>query len=131
MLVRAALICVACDIPAARKVCGFVALKACSKCLKSFSTQNFGEKADFSGFDRNHTGVVQKNTLLLRHKQQSNGSMVVGTVAYLSCHISILLLCVSLTQCITFFWVRIWKERELIKQNQFKGFLCSTWKDTI
>ena len=55
VLVRAALICVACDIPAAHKVCGFTAhsaLLACSKCSKSFPTEAFGEKADFSGFDR-------------------------------------------------------------------------------
>lgn len=55
VLVRAALICVACDIPAAHKVCGFTAhsaLLACSKCSKSFPTEAFGEKADFSAFDR-------------------------------------------------------------------------------
>lgn len=55
VLVRAALLCVACDIPAARKVCGFVghqAYKGCSKCLKGFPTENFGDKADYSGFDR-------------------------------------------------------------------------------
>ena len=55
ILVRAALICIACDIPAARKVCGFVghqALHGCSKCLKEFPTRNFGDKADYSGFNR-------------------------------------------------------------------------------
>lgn len=39
-LVRAALLCVRCDIPAARKVCAFVghhAPKGCSKCLLSFT----------------------------------------------------------------------------------------------
>ena len=55
VIVRAALTCVACDIPAARKVCGFVghnARLACSKCLKVFDTEVFGDKPDFSGFDR-------------------------------------------------------------------------------
>ena len=55
VLVRAALLCVGCDIPAARKVCGFVghrALKGCSKCLQSFPTAAFGEKADYSNFDK-------------------------------------------------------------------------------
>ena len=55
VLVRAALICVGCDIPAARKVCGFVghrALKGCSKCLHSFPTAAFGEKGDYSNFNR-------------------------------------------------------------------------------
>jgi hypothetical protein len=54
-LIRAALLCVSCDIPAARKVTGFVghsANKACSKCLKPFPTLNFGSKPDYSGFDR-------------------------------------------------------------------------------
>ena len=41
VLVRAALICNACDIPACRKVSGFVghnAYRACSRCLKAFPT---------------------------------------------------------------------------------------------
>ena len=39
-LVRCALLCVACDVPAGRKVCGFLshsAAKGCSKCYKTFS----------------------------------------------------------------------------------------------
>lgn len=55
VLVRAALSCVACDIPAARKVCGFMghsARLACSQCLKEFETEVFGDKPDYSGFDR-------------------------------------------------------------------------------
>ena len=48
----AALLCVASDIPASRKVCGFVghsANRACSKCFKFFPG-GFGEKKDFTGF---------------------------------------------------------------------------------
>lgn len=44
VLVRGALICVACDIPAARKICGFSGHNsrcACSKCLKVFPTEQF------------------------------------------------------------------------------------------
>ena len=55
VLVRAALTCVACDIPAARKVCGFLghnAARGCSVCLKKFPTKAFGEQADFSGYSR-------------------------------------------------------------------------------
>ena len=51
-VVRGALICVACDIPAARKVAGFLSHSAtlgCSKCLKEFSG-GFGQK-DYSGFN--------------------------------------------------------------------------------
>lgn len=53
-LVRAALICNSSDVPASRKVGGFVghgALKGCSRCLKSFPTSEFGEKADYSSFN--------------------------------------------------------------------------------
>ena len=52
-LVRCALLCVACDLPAGRKLCGFLGHSAkfgCSKCLKAFpgsvGTMNY------SGFDR-------------------------------------------------------------------------------
>ena len=53
--VRAALICVSCDSPAVRKVAGFLshsATKGCYKCLKTFPTNAFGDKPDFSGFNR-------------------------------------------------------------------------------
>ena len=52
--VKLALTCVACDIPASRKVCGFLGHNAslgCNKCLKKFEVQ-FGERTDYSGFDR-------------------------------------------------------------------------------
>ena len=55
IVVRGALLCVACDIPAARKVSGFVgssALHGCSRCLLEFPTDKFGEKPDYSNFDR-------------------------------------------------------------------------------
>ena len=52
--VNLALACVTCDIPASRKVCGFLSHNAsmgCNKCLKKFNVV-FGEKADFSGYNR-------------------------------------------------------------------------------
>ncbi len=55
IVVRGALLCSSCDIPASRKVCGFVghsALKGCSKCLLSFPTASFGDKPDYSNFDK-------------------------------------------------------------------------------
>ena len=58
IFMRAALICCSCDIPATRKVCGFVghnATKGCSKCDKTFPSLNGTDdhkKRDFSGFDR-------------------------------------------------------------------------------
>ena len=51
---RAALLCLGCDIPAARKVGGFLghgAKRGCSKCMKEFQCKHFGEKLDFSGCD--------------------------------------------------------------------------------
>lgn len=41
VMIRLALTCVVCDLPATRKVCGFLsycALHGCSKCLKEFHT---------------------------------------------------------------------------------------------
>ena len=51
---RAVLACIGSDLPATRKICGFLshsARKGCSKCLKEFPTNSFGEKPDFSGYD--------------------------------------------------------------------------------
>ena len=45
--IKAYLICAACDIPASRKLGGFLghaANKGCSRCLKSFPTERFGDK---------------------------------------------------------------------------------------
>lgn len=53
--IRAALMCVSSDIPATRKVCGFIghnSIKGCSKCLKSFNVR-VGAPSDYSGYDRN------------------------------------------------------------------------------
>ena len=52
-VLRAAVLCVACDVPAARKVCGFLGHTArlgCSKCLKEFVTGSFGDKVNYGGF---------------------------------------------------------------------------------
>lgn len=53
--IRACLGCVTCDIPASRKICGFLGHTArlgCNKCLKEFPTASFGEKPNFAGYDR-------------------------------------------------------------------------------
>lgn len=52
-IVRCALVCVSCDLPAGRKACGFLGHAAhlgCSRCLKRFSG-SVGSM-DYSGFDR-------------------------------------------------------------------------------
>ena len=68
LTVRVALACVACDIPATRKVCGFLGHNAtlgCNKCLKKFSV-TFGKGSDFSGCDRENWPL--RNAEL--HRQQ-------------------------------------------------------------
>ena len=50
--IRAMLTCICSDLPATRKLCGFLSHSAslgCSKCLKSFPS--VGDKLDYSGFD--------------------------------------------------------------------------------
>ncbi len=57
VIVRAALLCTSCDIPASRKVSGFVghnAYRGCSRCLKTFPTEAFGQKPDYTGTDRSY-----------------------------------------------------------------------------
>lgn len=54
--IRLALSCVACDIPASRKLCGFLghaATLGCNKCLKKFRKVKTasGTRTDFSGYD--------------------------------------------------------------------------------
>ena len=76
--VRCALFCVACDVPASRKVCGFLghaAVLGCSKCSKKFPGP-IGAR-DYSGFDRTqwpprsaeehrqHVNTIRKCTTIL------------------------------------------------------------------
>ena len=59
--IKLAVSCVTCDIPATRKVCGFLSHNAslgCNKCLKRFNVR-FGEPTDFSGFD--HENWIQRS----------------------------------------------------------------------
>lgn len=64
IFIRAALTCCACDIPATRKLCGFVGHNAnlgCSKCSKVFPSirhdETIRDKRDFSGYEREHWPV--------------------------------------------------------------------------
>lgn len=47
---KLALMCIACDVPAARKLCGFMGNLGCSRYLKFFP--GGFERKNFSGFDR-------------------------------------------------------------------------------
>lgn len=85
-LVRCVLICAACDLPAGRKLCGFLSFSAnfgCTRCWKKFPG-GVADK-DFSGFDREnwlirneeeHRNTATKlqscNTKAQRHQIESN-----------------------------------------------------------
>ena len=100
VIVRAALICTACDIPASRKVSGYVGHNAChasSKCLKAFPTEKFGEKADFTGIDRTlwppHNiethlkhALEYKSAHTKEEKKRLNAIMVAVIPFFKSCH---------------------------------------------
>ena len=67
--IRLCIGCVTCDIPAMRKICGFLGHSAklgCSKCLKQFPKNAFGDKSDYSGFELDQWTP----RLLTRHKRQ-------------------------------------------------------------
>ena len=67
-LVRCALLCVSCDLPAGRKVCGFLghgARLGCSRCLKEFSGQV--GSMNYAGFERQSW----KGRSRLAHKQEA------------------------------------------------------------
>lgn len=83
-IIRCALMCVSCDLPAGRKLCGFLGHGAhlgCSKCLKKF-TGSVGTM-DYSGFDREKwkkrgvehkkfaLEINQKNTRAKREREES------------------------------------------------------------
>ena len=66
---HAVLLCATCDIPASRKLDGFLGhgtLKGCSHCLKSFPINSFGESNDYSGF--NHS--TWQRRLFVDHQRE-------------------------------------------------------------
>ena len=66
--IRCALLCVSCDLPATRKVCGFTSfssLHGCSKCMKTFACDTFGSKSDYSGYKRENWDIRTKDQHLL------------------------------------------------------------------
>ena len=106
--VRCALLCIACDLPAGRKVCAFLshsATKGCSKCLKDEFSGRVGSMC-YSGFDRNlwpprtneiHrynvNEVLKINAKQTQPEQERNQILVVDIQYYLICHTLILQRC--------------------------------------
>ena len=75
--IRAALMCVASDIPATRKVCGFTghnSTMGCSKCLKPFIIR-VRQPSDFSGYDRSTWPVRTKEHHMQYSKKHKDANM--------------------------------------------------------
>ena len=73
-IIRCALLCVGCDLPAGRKTCGFLSYTAnlgCSRCYCNFGTGQFG-KQNYSGFDRT-SWILRKN---LKHREDVKCTLV-------------------------------------------------------
>lgn len=139
-VVRAALLCNSSDIPATRKVAGFVghaALKGCSRCLKSFPTAKFGEKADYSGFEpstwptrtiENHRekGMEWKHasTATQRHNIEQQSGFRFTELLRLSYFNTIRFTVVDPMHNVLLgtakLMVSLWKERGLITTNDFE-----------
>ena len=94
---RAALLCVGCNVPAARKVCGFTghaSCKGCSKCTRFFPG-SVTSKIDFSGFDSpspprtNHKHREEAQEIL---NQTSAGDRASLEQKYGSCYSELMLL---------------------------------------
>ena len=70
--VRAAVTCCTCDIPATRKLCGFVghcATRGCSKCSKEFKYDKDSNKMNFSGYNKEEWPI---RDLSVHHQQCEN-----------------------------------------------------------
>ena len=89
IFIRGALTCCACDIPATRKLCGFVghnATMGCSKCNKEFLSFRSGgtinvDKRDFSGFDRENWPIRD----ISQHRQQAYDHLTARTKVEQQC----------------------------------------------
>ena len=90
-----ALVCVACDLPAGRKTCGFLSYSAnlgCSRCYRNFGTGTFGVRNYF--FFNKHDWILRTNenhrkdvtsTLKCKSKterEKKNLKFTVGTPYY-------------------------------------------------
>ena len=94
-IVRCALLCVSCDLPAGRKVCGFLGHGAhigCSRCLKRFSG-GIGAM-DFSGFDRENWALrsaSEHKTFALKTLSENTQAKRDQVESHSGCRYSVLL----------------------------------------
>ena len=93
--IRCALLCIACDLPAGRKVCGFLSHNAhygCSRCWKKFAG-SVGSM-DFSGFNREnwkYRTAIEHRTLATRLLSTTTKSERDAAEASSGCRYSVLL----------------------------------------
>ena len=82
VVIRLAVICVACDIPTARKMCGFAGHSAClgcSKCKYQLKHQSWGH--DYSGYDRSEWQMRN----FRQHRENANEYCFAKTVIEKKC----------------------------------------------
>ena len=75
---RAAVMCVTSDIPASRKVGGYLSHQAifgCTRCLKKFPRASFNDKPNYGGYDRE----TWKNRNNSDHRRSANRVRLAGT----------------------------------------------------
>lgn len=76
---RCIISCVACDLPATRKVCGFANFNGkygCSKCMKQFMSSTFGNKPSYGGYNFDNWQLRDLNT----HKQFANRYLMANSI---------------------------------------------------
>jgi hypothetical protein len=117
MLMQLVLLCVCCDIPAVRKLCGFVGHSTVHFCSKAFQSGVLEEKLDYSGYDmeswkvrtdsdhRPHAEVYLRARTKPEQKQivQEHGFAI---QFYSRCHILISPVCMLSTLRTTFYLVQ-------------------------
>ena len=72
--IRAAVACLACDVPAARKVGGFIGFRGIKGCSKCFKVERFGDYPDYSGFDKSNWEARTHGIHVWYGHQQKNAS---------------------------------------------------------
>ena len=83
--IRLAVICCSNDIPAARKLCGYIsALAACHRCYKIANCN--GKKLNFGGFDDMNDWFIQKD--LNEHRQYAEEWRKCKSTDERRCHVS-------------------------------------------
>ena len=136
---RAMLLCITCDLPATRKVCGFSnfnGLYGCSKCMK-FVTATFGAKPLYGGFDCDNwiarDMCTHKSQALKCREAHTNSEriairrecgvkyselLLIPHFNIIRCHIIDPMHCAFLG--LAKHTIQIWKDKGILQANHFK-----------